>query len=86
MAAMAVDQNAAQSHGAHLAEGDFHRPAVGVRRRVAFLAWHAAIEARRGLESNCRLLVVRRVREPLSVVGVSFRAIHFRTFLAVSVE
>lgn len=32
VAAVAVDQDAAQAHGPHLPERDLHRPAVGVRR------------------------------------------------------
>lgn len=40
------DQHTAQAHRAHLAEGDLHRPAVGVRRRMALCrARHAAIKA-----------------------------------------
>lgn len=34
MAAMAIDQDAAHTHLAHLTEGDLDRPAVGVRWRV----------------------------------------------------
>jgi len=44
-AAVAANQYTAQSHAAHLAEGDLHRPAVCVCRRVAFVARHAAIKA-----------------------------------------
>jgi len=53
---MAVDEDAAQTHLAHLAESDLHRPAVGVRGRMAYIAWHRAIEARRPRESNYQSL------------------------------
>ncbi|MCK1734381.1 hypothetical protein IVA79_10565 [Bradyrhizobium sp. 138] len=45
MAAMAIDQHAANAHRAHLAEGNLHRAAVCVYWRVAFRARHAAIKA-----------------------------------------
>lgn len=46
MAAMAVDQDPAHAHLAHLTEHDLHRPTVGVRRRVAACrAKHTAIKA-----------------------------------------
>ena len=70
MAAMAVDQDATQAHRAHLAEGDLHRPAVGMRGRGASRSGHAAIEVQRGRESNCRLLVCRNARELLRIVAV----------------
>jgi hypothetical protein len=73
MAAMAIDQHAAQAHLSHLAEGDLHRPTVGVSWRVAFLTRHDAIEALRRRESNCRLMVVRSARELLRVVGVEMQ-------------
>ncbi|MEH2485403.1 hypothetical protein [Bradyrhizobium sp. AZCC 2230] len=74
VAAMAIDQHAAQSHLSHLAEGDLELPAVGVRRRVALVAGHAAIEAVRRPESNCRLVVAQNARELLRVVGVEKHA------------
>lgn len=71
MAAVAVDQDAAQAHLAHLAERDLERPAVGMSWRVASdKARHAAIETRRRPESNYRLLVVQSARQLLRVVGV----------------
>jgi hypothetical protein len=45
VAAMAVDQDPAQAHAAHLAERDLQRPTVRVRRFVAFWARHDAIKA-----------------------------------------
>jgi hypothetical protein len=43
---MAGDQDTAQAHLAHLAKGNLHLPAVGMRRRVASdRAGHAAIKA-----------------------------------------
>lgn len=71
MTAMAIDQDAAQAHLAHLAERDLNRPTVGVRGRVALdVARHGAIETQRRPESNCRLLVVRPALELLPAVGV----------------
>lgn len=71
MAAMAIDEDAAQAHVAHLTERDLDRPAVGMRWRVASdRARHAAIETRRRPESNLRFLAAREIREPLPVVGV----------------
>lgn len=46
MAAMAVDQDATEAHLAHLAKGNLHLPAVGMRRCVASdRTGHAAIKA-----------------------------------------
>ncbi len=46
MAAVAIDQDAAQPHLAHLAKGDLHGTAVNVRGRVASRRTrHAAIKA-----------------------------------------
>lgn len=70
IAAMAIDQHAPHAHLPHFAERDLDRPAIGVRWRVAFLTRHAAIETRCRLESNCRLLVYRKARELLGIVGV----------------
>ena len=54
MPAVAVNQQAGQTHLAHLAEGDFQRAAVGMRRCRAWRSWHGATEARRGRESTFR--------------------------------
>ena len=70
MAAVAIDKDAMQAHLDHLPEGNLHRPAVGVRWRVAFLTGHAAIETRRRRESNCRLVVAGNAAEPLRFAGV----------------
>lgn len=70
MAAVAVDQDPAHAHLAHFAKCDLERPAVGLRRGMAFGARHDAIEARRSRESNCRLLVVWNARGLLGFVGV----------------
>lgn len=57
MPAVAIDQDAAQAHLAHLAERDLERPAVGLRRRVAAgRAGHRPIEVRRDRKSNYRFL------------------------------
>jgi hypothetical protein len=73
-AAMAVNQDAAQAHLAHLAEGDLHLPAVGVRRRVALGARHVAIEAPCRRESNYQSLGPGKRSEALWVVGVGERS------------
>ncbi|MGY4503132.1 hypothetical protein ACVWYH_007089 [Bradyrhizobium sp. GM24.11] len=67
----AIDQDAAQPHLAHFAEGDLDRPTVGVRRRVASdLTRHAAIETRRAPESNCQFLGSRNAVEAQRVGDV----------------
>ena len=68
MAAMAISQHAANAHLAHLAEGDFHGPAVGVRRRV--LAGRGMLRSKRYRThlSNYRFIAARNEREPLQVV------------------
>ncbi|WP_210161920.1 hypothetical protein [Bradyrhizobium diazoefficiens] len=72
---MAIDQDAAQTHFAHLAERDLERPAIGVRLRVASdRARHAAIEAGRRPESNYQSLGPRNAREILPAVGVDKQA------------
>ena len=72
MAAMAIDEDAAQAHLPHLAEGDLDGAAVNVRGRVAAgRAGHAAIETRRRPESNYQSLGSRNARELLRVVGAS---------------
>jgi len=72
MAGMAIDEDAAQAHLPHLAEGDLDGAAVNVRGRVAAgRAGHAAIETRRRPESNYQSLGSRNARELLRVVGAS---------------
>lgn len=72
MAAMAIDEDAAQAHLPHLAEGDLDGAAVNVRGRVAAgRAGHAAIETRRRPESNYQSLGSRNARELPRVVGAS---------------
>jgi hypothetical protein len=62
---------AAHAHLAHLAELDLEWSTVGVRGRGASdRTRHAAIETRRGRESNCRLKVAQNARELLRTVGV----------------
>lgn len=71
MAAMAIDQDAAQAHLAHLAERDLDRAAVGRRWRVAAdRARHACIGARRGPESNRQSLGSRSGTSTLSIGDV----------------
>lgn len=71
MAATAIDQHAAHTHLPHLAEGDLKWSAVGVRRCVAAdSAGHAAIETRRGQESNLRSLVLQNAVEAQRVGDV----------------
>ena len=69
MATVAIDQDAAQTHLAHLAEGDLERPTVGVGV-AADRTRHAAIETQREPESNRRFLASRNDHETLPVVGV----------------
>ena len=71
MAAVAIDQDAAQAHLAHLAERDLHRPAVGVRGRMAAnRAGHSANHDAERAESNYQSLGPRNARELLRIVGV----------------
>ncbi|GAA0004396.1 hypothetical protein BDS110ZK4_24220 [Bradyrhizobium diazoefficiens] len=71
MAAMAIDEDAAHAHLPHLAEGDLDGAAVNMRGRVASdRARHAAIEAGRRTESNCRFLAAWNDGELLQIVGV----------------
>ena len=71
MAAMAIDEHAAQAHLAHLAKGDLDGATVSKRGRVASdRARHGAIETRRRPESNYQSIGPRNAHEPLRVVGV----------------
>ncbi|MEH2487101.1 hypothetical protein [Bradyrhizobium sp. AZCC 2230] len=69
--AMAIDEHAAHTHLPHFAERDLERPAGGVRSCVASDGVRpAAIETRRGRESNRQSVASRNARELLGVVGV----------------
>jgi hypothetical protein len=77
MAAVAVDQDAAQAHLPHLAEGDLHRAAVSKRGRVASdRAGHSTKDDAGRAESNYQSLGPRSARGLLRVVGVDNAAAH----------
>lgn len=79
MPAMAVDQDAAQTHLAHFAESDLERPAVGTGLCVASRARHAAIKGRRRRESNYQSLGVRNASGLLRV-AVAEKSSHQSSF------